>query len=137
MIEIASKKNKFTYNVYHIVKAFFPEEEITQKVDEGQEALVTLKLADGTVFSVTPGEVWGPGSEQADHDPLQVEKWEVTRRVYRHLSEQTGRKLAWGMLTGVRPTKMAMQKIEEGQDREEIVRSFMEDDFVSREKAEL
>ena len=137
MIEIASKKNKFTYNVYHIVKAFFPEEEITQKVDEGQEALVTLKLADGTVFSVTPGEVWGPGSEQADHDPLQVEKWEVTRRVYRHLSEQTGRKLAWGMLTGVRPTKMAMQKIEEGQYREEIVRSFMEDDFVSREKAEL
>ena len=24
MIRIASKKNKYTYNVYHVVKAFFP-----------------------------------------------------------------------------------------------------------------
>ena len=34
MIEIKSKKNKFTYNVYHVTKAFFPEEEIVQTVDE-------------------------------------------------------------------------------------------------------
>ena len=61
----------------------------------------------------------------------------MTRRVYRYLSGRTGRKLAWGMLTGVRPTKMAMQKIEAGWTRDEVTRSFMEEDFVSREKAEL
>lgn len=37
MIEIKNKKNKFTYNVYHVTKAFFPEEEIVQTVDEEQE----------------------------------------------------------------------------------------------------
>ena len=62
MIEIESKKNKFTYNVYHIVKAFFPQEEITQKVDGEQENLVNLKLTDGTVFSVAPEEVRSSGS---------------------------------------------------------------------------
>ena len=41
MIEIKNKKNKFTYNVYHVTKAFFPEEEIVQTVDEEQEDAVT------------------------------------------------------------------------------------------------
>ena len=30
MIKVSSKKNKYTYNVYHLVKAFFPNEEIIQ-----------------------------------------------------------------------------------------------------------
>ena len=47
MIEIKSKKNKFTYNVYHVTKAFFPEEEIVQTVDEEQEPLVWMQLPGG------------------------------------------------------------------------------------------
>ena len=27
MIKIESKKNKFTYNVYHVTKAFYPKED--------------------------------------------------------------------------------------------------------------
>ena len=127
MIAIESKKNKFTYNVYHLVKAFFPGEEISQKVDESLEALTAVRFSDGDDFVLMPGEL----EENAD------EKWEVTRRLYRYLSERTGRKLAWGMLTGVRPTKLIMQKIEAGMDRDEIIRSFQEDDFVSEEKAVL
>ena len=71
MIEIACKKNKFTYNVYHITKAFFPSEEITQKVDEKQESLVELKLPGGSCFSLAPEEIRGElpglaGAEAAD-----------------------------------------------------------------------
>ena len=40
MIKIESKKNKFTYNVYHVTKAFYPKEDIVQTVDEKQEPLV-------------------------------------------------------------------------------------------------
>lgn len=28
MIKIESKKNKFTYNVYHVTKAFYPKEDV-------------------------------------------------------------------------------------------------------------
>ena len=59
MIEIACKKNKFTYNVYHITKAFFPGEEIMQRVDEKQESLVELKLPGGSCFSLAPEEISG------------------------------------------------------------------------------
>ena len=127
MIAIESKKNKYTYNVYHLVKAFFPGEEISQKVDESLESLTAVRFSDGDDFVLMPGEL----EENAD------EKWEVTRRLYRYLSERTGRKLAWGMLTGVRPTKLIMQKLEAGISREEILRSFQEEDLVSPEKAQL
>ncbi|MBQ9277026.1 MAG: coproporphyrinogen dehydrogenase HemZ [Lachnospiraceae bacterium] len=41
--------------------------------------------------------------------------------VYRLLCEFTGRKLPWGDLTGVRPTKIAMKKILEKKTREEVI----------------
>ena len=161
MIEIACKKNKFTYNVYHITKAFFPSEEITQKVDEKQESLVELKLPGGSCFSLAPEEIRGElpglaGAEAADarsdsgekaadavpfagteEELAQAEKRAVTRRVYRFLCEASGSKLAWGTLTGVRPTKLAMQMLEEGKSREEITGFLKSEYFVTEKKAEL
>ena len=69
MIEIGSKKNKYTYNAYHIVKSFFPGEEIIQKVDEKQEPLVAVRLPGGSCFSLAPEEIHidaaGFGTEEA------------------------------------------------------------------------
>ena len=152
MIEIACKKNKFTYNVYHITKAFFPGEEIMQRVDEKQESLVELKLPGGSCFSLAPEEISGElqdGSgagtgardealfRAAEEDAAQAEKREVTRRVYRFLCEVSGRELAWGTLTGVRPTKLPMQMLEEGKKREEITGFLQKEYFVAHAKAEL
>ncbi len=161
MIEIACKKNKFTYNVYHITKAFFPSEEITQKVDEKQESLVELKLPGGSCFSLAPEEIRGElpeldgveaaeersdsGENAADAVPFagteeelaQAEKRAVTRRVYRFLCRASGRELVWGTLTGVRPTKLAMQMLEEGKSREEITGFLKSEYFVTEKKAGL
>lgn len=61
----------------------------------------------------------------------------MTKQTYDYLSSVTGRTLAWGMLTGVRPTKLAMQKLENGMSKEETIR-FLEDVFgVSPQKAAL
>ena len=56
MIKVSSKKNKYTYNVYHLVKAFFPNEEIIQNVDEKQESLVVLNLPAGNIKRVGKSE---------------------------------------------------------------------------------
>ena len=103
MIKIESKKNKFTYNVYHVTKAFYPKEDIVQTVDEKQEPLVKIHLPEGTCFSLAPEEC-------VQTEDVQEEKRDVTKKVYQFLSKQTGQELAWGMLTGVRPTKLVMQK---------------------------
>ena len=136
MIEIKSKKNKFTYNVYHVTKAFFPEEEIVQTVDEEQEPLVWMQLPGGACFSLAERSLTMADRKMTPEDE-QTEKREVTREVYRFLSKKCDRELAWGMLTGVRPTKLVMQKLEAGLDQVQI-RKFLEEEYcVTKEKAEL
>ena len=138
MIEIGSRKNKYTYNAYHIVKSFFPGEEIIQKVDEKQEPLMAVRLPGGSCFSLAPEEIHidaaGFGMEEAYE---QAVKREVTRRLYRYLSEETGRTLAWGTLTGVRPTKIPMEQLEQGASEEAAASFMMENYYVSPEKARL
>ena len=136
MIEIKNKKNKFTYNVYHVTKAFFPEEEIVQTVDEEQEPLVWMQLPGGACFSLVERSLTGTDRKMTPEEE-QTEKREVTREVYRFLSKKCDRELAWGMLTGVRPTKLVMQKLEAGLDQVQI-RKFLEEEYcVTKEKAEL
>ncbi len=140
MIRIASKKNKYTYNVYHVVKAFFPNEEIIQKVDEKQEPLVTVELPGGSCFSLASGTVEEKLEGRmfaTEEEHQQAVKRQVTRFLYRYLEQQTGRGLAWGTLTGVRPTKLPMEKLEEGVPEDEIIRSMEKEYFVSHEKALL
>ena len=83
MIKIESKKNKFTYNVYHVTKAFYPKEDIVQTVDEKQEPLVKIHLPEGTCFSLAPEEC-------VQTEDVQEEKRDVTKKVYQFLSKQTG-----------------------------------------------
>ena len=83
MIKIESKKNKFTYNVYHVTKAFYPKEHIVQTVDEKQEPLVKIHLPEGTCFSLAPEEC-------VQTEDVQEEKRNVTKKVYQFLSKQTG-----------------------------------------------
>lgn len=54
----------------------------------------------------------------------ELTKKELDRALYRKLKEITGRSLAWGVLTGVRPTKIAMKKLEEGMDKGAFVQWF-------------
>lgn len=54
--------------------------------------------------------------------------------VYRTVSEHLGKSLPWGSLTGIRPTRLAYQMIEENGEFES---SFQNDLFVSKQKVEL
>ena len=57
--------------------------------------------------------------------------------LYKKLSEKTGKKLPWGYLTGVRPSKIAYTMLEEGATKEQIKKHFMDKHYASEEKAEL
>ncbi len=53
------------------------------------------------------------------------------------LCERTGRTLPWGSLTGIRPTKIALTRLEEGWSEEQI-RSYMKETYMaSDEKIDL
>ena len=133
MIQIQCKETLYTYNLYHITKAFFPNAEIKQCVDAEQEPLVRIELDDGSCFLLDAKEF----EENQMKEDAQEKKKIVTKMVYRFLSEKTGQEMAWGMLTGVRPTKLAMHQMENGMN-EAQAKAFLQEVYcVSEKKARL
>ena len=133
MIQIQCKETLYTYNLYHITKAFFPNAEIKQCVDAEQEPLVRIELDDGSCFLLDAKEF----EENQKKEDAQEKKKIVTKMVYRFLSEKTEQEMAWGMLTGVRPTKLAMHQMENGMN-EAQAKAFLQEVYcVSEKKARL
>ena len=133
MIQIQCKETLYTYNLYHITKAFFPNAEIKQCVDAEQEPLVRIELDDGSCFLLDAKEF----EENQKKEDAQEKKKIVTKMVYRFLSEKTGQEMAWGMLTGVRPTKLAMHQME-NEMNEAQAKAFLQEVYcVSEKKARL
>ncbi|QHQ61200.1 coproporphyrinogen dehydrogenase HemZ [Anaerocolumna sedimenticola] len=72
----------------------------------------------------------GPGSNKVKRNHLK-------RMLYCCLSHITGRELPWGTLTGVRPTKIAYEKLEEHIPEEEIIDYLKKEYLCSEEKTAL
>ncbi|WP_281724664.1 coproporphyrinogen dehydrogenase HemZ [Lachnoclostridium phocaeense] len=130
MIFLSCSNDMYTYNTYHLAKAFFPEEDVQQNVSEEMEDVFRITFPDGSVFAVKKEDI--PAEENRSR-----KKYAVDVALYKACREYTGKELAWGILTGVRPTKIAMQKQEQGMDEESFVKWFGEDSLVSPGKAVL
>ena len=66
-----------------------------------------------------------------------VAKSKIKRRLYFMLHIRTGKLLPWGTLTGIRPTKIAMSRLETGWSKDEI-RDYMRQMYlIGSEKLEL
>lgn len=123
MIHVIYRDEKIRYNAYHLAKAFWPEEEMDEY---SGEIPVRIRI-----------------TREGDCEPLA--EAEDIRELYDKLRILTGRELPWGMLTGVRPTKLAMKWIREqgrvitseAQARKEFSRWFRTERCVSPSKAEL
>ena len=77
------------------------------------------------------------GSVQVDFEDRKKTKNELKQQLYYLLTVYAGKTLPWGTLTGIRPTKIPMELLEEGKSEEEI-RSYMKETYLaSDEKIEL
>ena len=130
MIRIFSNVESVRYSAYHIIKAFFQDGDAVQ--EKG--------LPPGSADDLSGREylcVLGGGNEQilnicAD----KLDKHETDIRLYDVLKELTGRELPWGVLTGVRPVKLAMEQLDK-QSRSEFIKHFRSERRVSERKADL
>ncbi len=136
MIKVVCNDQTYTYNAYHLTKAFYPAGEVKSLVDEKASPFVSIYMDDALKAAIGPAEL-GLERKEAISLPKSVRKNKIDKALYKRLSAITGQTLSWGILTGVRPTKIAMEKLEEGMTGTEFVPWFMEDCLVSKEKAEL
>ena len=127
MIRIEVKDEGYLYNIYHLAQAFFPSEKVEQRISGEVKGDVRITISGK----------WTKSFEASDAGERKLRKYLLDRAVYEAFAEETGHELAWGILTGVRPTKLAMQKVEEGMEREAFITWFGKEFYVSEDKAGL
>ncbi len=143
-IEVKVNIPSYEYDIHSLVKAFYPKSEISVQVKERFETESVLKLdvvfTDGQVEVVMleNGQPIKQGSLALSDTLTRKEvKDRFKQLIYQALSEYSGRRLPWGTLTGIRPTKIPMAMLEEGASEEEI-KAYMEETYhCSEEKIAL
>ena len=134
MIGILLEDNGFEQDIRELLMAFYPGEKFVHQETEGTEFYVKGTPGAG-VYRL---ELDGDAAEfpVPEGDRLET-KNRIKRTLYRMLEKRTGRSLPWGTLTGIRPTKIPLTKLEEGWSREEIVDFMKETYFAGDDKIAL
>ncbi len=137
MIEIIINNNFFQYDAYHMTKAFYPNQTIkTMVVEEGGYPL-SYRVDEVDKFHISE-TICGQLPDKEDAEGRKQCKYKLNVELYRNLFLLSGKKLDWGILMGVRPTKVAMKRWkQEGTSKEEVI-GWLQDYYkVKEEKAEL
>lgn len=131
----------FSYDLLALVKAFYPEEPhfISLEKEDNWEQYISLVYYDTEVEAtfVSHNTAVACSKEPIDRQKRRYSKDSVKRALYRILSEVTGIVLPWGTLTGVRPTKLVMELVQEDLPKEQILSEMRTRYFVVEEKAKL
>lgn len=147
---IYTENHDFAYEVENVANLFFPNDKNTvinienrQEDNTSTDYIHTCRQSNnnGDILSV---RVHIGSFDKEESDFLETDipdrEHEAERRMavcmYRLLSEYTGKKQPWGILTGVRPIKL-MRRLKNSLGSEEAEKYFVDKLLVSKEKARL
>ena len=144
-IGIEFNLHDFEYDVYSLVKAFYPACEVknfyTGEETAGDFSLLLKVICEEHKITVQLWENQVHISSRACEIEYAADRTEtknaLKQLVYRILSEKTGKTLPWGTLTGIRPTKIPMHFLEQGWKNTQIAEYMRSTYGVSREKTAL
>lgn len=135
MIRIRVQNEVYAYDMYHITKAFWPDEAYEQCVDGELPQLIRISVDDFLEDSVDVFEI--DTNEVENIEERKLKKRYVNLKLYDWLCKKTHKELAWGILTGVRPTKLMMTLLESGMSEDEVKQWMKENYRITDAKAEL
>lgn len=139
MIAVKLNRPEFEYDIHSLIKAFYPEENVSVTAEEKsyEEPVDILAAIDYQDTSVSISWQQYDMTIPVDFSDRKETKNQLKQTLYQILSEYTKKTLPWGTLTGIRPTKIPMKLLEEGKSRSQI-QQYMEDTyFASEEKIDL
>ncbi len=149
MIYLKQQLDLYDNDIRVMLQAFFDNEKVVRtkagsrlslvvdyacKEDEEtgakSEGVVTFSLADDKGYESVE-------KEEADYWDKKASKNRIKAALYCQLSEYTGKTLPWGTLTGVRPTKIATELLENGVAEEAIHREYTDTYLTIPQKADI
>ena len=155
MIEIKITGEDYEQDIRPLVKAFYPEDDIViagkekEEVTEKADKLLELEL-EPEVFRIhfqTPENNYveredfsvllsGTYKNEGTPDRRMYRNY-LHRKLYGVFATETGKELPWGTLTGIRPTKQALERLVQKESKEAIAKYFKTEYLCSDEKTEL
>ena len=146
MIEVVLSDKAYENDVYPLVKAFYPEESIKVYSDNEFELAGQISETDTSKGTGISGRDHSLLCIRMDFTPTMIEltfvkgdksqstdrltlteglakpayKNALKRFLYQKLSSITGLELPWGILTGIRPTKLVYEQLEQGAEEADI-----------------
>ena len=153
MIYLIQNSREYDYDIRAIALAFFSGEKITEITEEDRDRLpahddsresILMEFhyledrVTGSCRSLLHPEHASSGQAVCNYRDHEHCRNEVCRFLYRLFQDYTGKELPWGMLTGIRPTKIFMAWMEEGEeDSSELESRFCRTYLADRQKAHL
>ncbi|WP_370773279.1 coproporphyrinogen III oxidase [Clostridium sp.] len=127
-MEIKIKLNdmKYRYDVYQMFNIYFPLDEI-KFLDDGD---YIVNILDNKVEFIN-------SDYYKETEISENIKEDIKRLVFSSLKDITEEEYPWGILVGIRPSKIALKYLEEGKTEEEIIEIFKKKHLASEEKAKL
>ena len=157
MISIILNQREYEHDTYDLIKAFYHDEKLIVTEDgvvdvEGMKKHNRLEKEDELRYTfkieineekmcLTISDKEMKLLYDGEDDFVSTEKKQAhnqfKRFLYTALVEITGHTLPWGTLTGVRPTKLVLTRLEEGQSKESIEKYMKEEYLCSQEKLDV
>ncbi|HIV34874.1 MAG TPA: coproporphyrinogen dehydrogenase HemZ [Candidatus Blautia intestinigallinarum] len=142
-IGVRFNEKNFEYDVYSLVKAFYPGREVHICYEEEKKSFpeeFVVEYQKDRIHVAYRKE----GQSQDQEEIALIHTWDrkmtkdrLKQGVYQLLRRLTGKELPWGTLTGIRPTKLVMGMIESGMTNPQIAQFMWEEYYVSPQKAAL
>ena len=143
---LKSNKAQYEYDIHALIKAFYPAWELKiltpESVVKDKKLLdippvMELEFRETDVKFIVHNDKESVYTWHTDNVSADDYKKAFGRFLYTSLREETGISLPWGNLTGVRPAKIAVTMLDNGDSERDIADFLQENHFVSKEKIEL
>lgn len=139
-MQIIINGHDFRYEMENIARMFFHQKklEIKYGISNPQGEYVLTEINRGQIFVKVSedGKCFQSIQTLASDDANKTE-WQMAQMLYDCLCKICGRQQKWGLLTGVRPTRLVHRMLDQNKSILEIRQKFLNEYKVSEEKFKL
>ena len=149
MIYLEQNAENYNNDIRAMLQAFFDNEKVvltkedtrlSLKVEYTSDSDVETQVANGGYVTYTLEDEDGYRASKTvvvDYMNKKVARNPLKATLYHMLSDYTGKQLPWGSMTGVRPTKIATECLENGKNEEEIRHLYTNTYLTIPQKADI
>ncbi len=149
MIYLEQNLEIYNNDIRAMLQAFFDNEKVVLTKDDTRISLqveytgdsdVETQVISGGYVTYTLEDVDGYHATKTvvvDYLNKKLARNPLKATLYHMLSDYTGKKLPWGSMTGVRPTKVATEWLENGKNEDEIRQLYIDTYLTIPQKADI